>query len=433
VIQPGLASGFTVSDDRLSVTVALRPGLKFSDGTPLDADAAVWNMKRALDPASACPCASLFTMVKDIAADGPDKVVLALKAPYPPLIPAFINTAMNWMASPTAFQQMGAADFGQKPIGAGPFTVVSNVASQRLELERNPTYWDPQLPYLDKLVFQAAGSDESAYAAVQSGTAAAITGLTSIALLAQAKTQFDVISIPPIGTWHLQFNTLAPPLDDVRARQALIQATDIASLSQFVTKGLYKLSQSPGGDGGLFHDDTVPGTLGFDLAKATDLVKQIGGLKVTLLAGIPGQGLTLTTAEAIQSMWEKAGIEVELAQAPVATTLENYKTGNWSVNLGFSGAIDPALRLGVDYYFHTDGPSSGVADPQLDALLDQARVAADPGARGGIYSQAYERINDQAYAAFLYQYNLFYVARKTVVGLDQNAKWASWEQVSVST
>ncbi|GAA3079237.1 ABC transporter substrate-binding protein [Pseudonocardia yunnanensis] len=429
-IQPSLASGFTKSTDGLTVTVELRPGLMFSDGTPLNADAAVWNMRRALDPATACPCASLFTVVGSVAADGPERVVLSLSQPYPPLIPAFVNTAMNWMGSPTAFEQAGAADFGQRPVGAGPFKVVSNQASQRLELERNPTYWEKDLPYLDRLVFQAAGSDESAYAAVQSSTADAVVGISSVDILTKAQAQLNVIPIPAIAAAQLQFNSLDPPLADPRARQALIYATDIQSLTDVIGKGLYKPTQSPTAEGGLFFQEEVPGTRTFDLAKASELVREIGGLHVKLGGFGAAQSQTLVTAEAIQAMWRKAGIETEISPEPLATLLENYRTGNWQVYLGFSGAIDPALRLGTDYFFHSKGPNSGVADPKLDALLDQAHSSDDPAVRQGLYSQAFQVINDEAYATFLYQTNGYYIARKSVIGLDQNAKWASWERVS---
>ncbi|OLT18872.1 hypothetical protein BJF78_11850 [Pseudonocardia sp. CNS-139] len=413
------------------MTVELRPNLMFSDNTPLDAEAAVWNMRRALDPATACPCASLFTMVTDVAADGPTKVVLTLAQPYPPLIPAFVNTAMNWMASPAAFERLGAADFGQQPVGAGPFRVVGNQASQRLELERNPTYWEQDKPYLDRLVFQSAGNDEAAYAAVQSSTADVVVGISSVDILKQAGAALTVIPIPAIAAAQLQFNSLAAPLDDKRAREALIYATDVQSLAQVIGKGLYKPTQSPTAEGGLFFQETVPGTRTLTWP-ATALVQQIGGLHVKLGGFGPAQSQTLVTAEAIQAMWQKAGITSEIAPEPLANTLDNYKTGNWQVYLGFSGAIDPALRLGTDYFFHTNGPNSGVADPSLDALLDQARVADDPAVREGLYAQAFRTISDQAYAAFLYQTNGYYIARRTVVGLDQNAKWASWERVSSS-
>jgi peptide/nickel transport system substrate-binding protein len=389
-------------------------------------------MRRALDPTTACPCASLFTMVTSVEADGPQKVVLSLSQPYPPLIPAFVNTAMNWMASPTAFEQAGASDFGQRPVGAGPFKVVSNQASQRLELERNPTYWEPDRPYLDRLVFQSAGNDESAYAAVQSSTADVVVGISSVDILQQAKAQLDVIPIPAIAAAQLQFNTLTSPLSDPRARQALIYATDVQSLSDVIGKGLYKPTQSPTAEGGLFFQEKVPGTRTFDLARATALVQEIGGLHVKLGGFGAAQSQTLVTAEAIQAMWRKAGIETEIVPEPLATVLDNYRTGNWQVNLGFSGAIDPALRLGTDYFFHTNGPNSGVADPELDALLDQARSEEDPAVRKDLYAQAFQTISDQAYAAFLYQTNGYYIARKSVVGLDQNAKWASWELVSSS-
>src|ERR1700733_4640824 len=128
-ITPDLATNWAYSNHNQTLTIFLRRGVTFSDGSPFNATAVQWNWQRDLTPANGCVCLPYFRIVTSITTKGNYTGVLHLSTAYAIALQAFTASPMNWIISPTAFQSEGAATFGQHPVGAGPFEVVSNTAS----------------------------------------------------------------------------------------------------------------------------------------------------------------------------------------------------------------------------------------------------------------------------------------------------------------
>ncbi|MBO0886473.1 MAG: hypothetical protein J2O38_03690, partial [Acidimicrobiales bacterium] len=169
VPQPDLATGYKVLDGGMTVDINLRQGVNFTDGTPFNASAVAWNIQRDLDPKYACICDPFFP-IASVTTQGNYTVVLHMKQVYSPIIGAFSAIdSPDWVASPTAYQKMGEKAFSEKPVGAGPFEVVSDVLNSKLVLKKNPHYWQKGHPYLDGLVFQTVGTAESGYETLQTG------------------------------------------------------------------------------------------------------------------------------------------------------------------------------------------------------------------------------------------------------------------------
>jgi peptide/nickel transport system substrate-binding protein len=429
-VVPALAKSIDVSSDGLTVTIGLRGGVKFSDGTPLDAAAVVSNYQRDLDPANACQCIGTFRTVKDVKASG-DSVMLTLSAPMPAFSEAVIDSALNWIASPAALAKEGKG-FGTDPVGAGPFTVSSDDPSQKLVLAANPNYYVKGEPYLSQLTFQSVGNDQSAYSALQSGSAQLVEGITTQQLLTQAKSQFTVVPLPVTSVWQLTFNTLAPPLNNPVAREALAYATDAQALDQGLFGGQDKLAQEPVGSNAAFHVASVPGYKGYDLDKAKTLVKQLGGLTVSMQGSPSSAGGAMMAA--LQSMWAKAGIKVsKISQLALPQLTANFTSRNWQVDVGFSGAADPSLGLGLGFFFSSKGPDSGVADPSLDALITKAATEMDQAQRAADYKAVYEKLWANTYGDFLFENPSFNVQASSVTGASNAPRWIDWGQVAVGS
>jgi len=427
-VVPALAKSIDVSSDGLTITIGLRDGVKFSDGTPLDAAAVVTNYKRDLDPANACQCIGTFRAVKSVAASG-SNVVVTLTSPMPAFSEAVIDSALNWIASPTALTKEGKG-FGTTPVGAGPFTVKSNDPSQKLVLAANPNYYIEGQPYLSQLTFQSVGNDQSAYSALQSGTAQLVEGITTEQLLTQAKSQYTVVPLPVTSVWQLTYNTLAPPLNNPVAREALTYATDAQALDQGLFGGQDKMAQEPVGSGAAFHVDKVTGYKGYDLDKAKALVKQLGGLTVSMQGSPSSAGGAMM--QALQSMWAKAGIKVsKISQLALPQLTANFTSHNWQVDVGFSGAQDPSLGLGLSFFFSSKGPDSGVADPSLDALINKAAHEMDQTQRAADYNAVYEKLWANTYGDFLFENPSFNVQAISVTGASNAPRWIDWGQVAV--
>ena len=143
-LVPGLASAFKFSNGGKTFTLTIRPGVKFSDGTPFTAQVVADHINKVLK--SPCTCRPTWP-VKSVTASGND-VVINFTAVYAPAAASFIDSNANWVPSPTAIKKLGERKFRVMPVGAGPFTVVSDKLSSQIVLKKNPTLLQagPPLP-----------------------------------------------------------------------------------------------------------------------------------------------------------------------------------------------------------------------------------------------------------------------------------------------
>lgn len=402
-VQPGLASGYSLSDGGKTVTLSLRQGIRFQDGTPLDAAAVAWNINR--DITTPCVCSPVSSWPK-LSADGittPDDhtVVLHFTRPYGAVMVALITSSVNHVASPTAAQRMGD-QFKLKPVGAGPFSVVSNLVSSQLVLQRYDGYFKKGQPYLDSLTFKTISSDQAAYQAILAGQAQA-TSLATPSLIQQAGQNSSVTVTRQTGTapWTVQLNTAIPPFNDEKAREAIYYATDPAAISSHVLGNLFPLTQSFTGPDGLFYEPKVPGYRTHNVARAKQLVSQLGGLRVNLVSG--GDTTSTLVLQALQTEWGQAGIDTTIQPLPDLTRLIQEFTGKkWQAALQLAGAYDPAVGAGLPFRFLSTALYSGVHDPALDQMLDQAAASTDKSQRAQMYQQIAKYLSDNAYAPFLF-------------------------------
>ncbi|SFS79255.1 ABC transporter substrate-binding protein [Saccharopolyspora flava] len=398
-VVPHQAESYELLDGDRTVRITLREGLRFSDGTPMDAEAVAFNLRRAMS--SPCTCRPTWPLADNgITVENPRVVSLHFTRPYGAAVNSMPTSNANWIASPTALRKLGEEAFKITPVGAGPFVVESNKLSSELVLRRNPHYFEPGLPYLDKLTFKSIGGDQPAYQALLAGQAQAYEGLTTTPLLDTARQsgKLAVTAQPPTSPYVVQLNTAAAPFDDKRARDAIYAATDFQAISQGLFRGQYPVSQSFTGQGGLFHHEKVAGYPPHDPARARQLVTELGGLRVEL--GTLGNYVAEQVMTALQTQWRQAGIEVTVHKYELSTLVQQFNSGKWQAMLQTAGAWDPAAGVGVGFRFNSTSPFSGVSDPELDGLLNDAAATADPAQRDALYTRAAEHISDHAYAPF---------------------------------
>lgn len=402
-VVPNQAESHELADGGATVRITLREGIQFSDGTPLNAEAVVFNIRRNLG--ATCTCRPVWPplaggLEAGVSAEGARTVVLKFTRPYAAVINAFPVANVNWIASPTALQRLGEDQFRIQPVGAGPFKVVSNQLNSELVLERNPTFFKEGLPYLDKLTFKSIGGDQPAYQAMLAGQAQAYEGLTTTPLLNQARSNpnLTVTPQPPTSPYVVQLNTKIAPFNDEKAREAVYAATDFDAIAKGLFAGEYPVSQMFTGPGGLFHQEKVDGYPTFDLERAKQLVGELGGLNVKL--GTLGTYVAEQVNTALQTQWRAAGINVEIETYQLSTLVQQFNGGTWQAMLQTAGAWDPAAGVGVGFRFSSSSPFSGVVDPELDQLLNDAAGTIDAAQREQLYVRAGQLIADKAYAPF---------------------------------
>jgi peptide/nickel transport system substrate-binding protein len=406
-----LATGYTISADSKTVTIELRHGVTFSDGTPFNAAAVAFNFKR--DIASTVGDKPNWP-VSSITTSGDYDVLIHLTEPYAPIINTFHDSNVNWIVSPTALSKMGENAFKLNPVGAGPFTVVSDTVSSELALKKNPHYWEPGQPYLNTLTFKSVASDEAALETMEAGGVDGYEGMQTPQLVSAFEKQFNVLDVPSTSPYVIQLNTAIAPFNNLNAREAVYYATDTNLIDQRLFGSLHPVTQGFTAPNGLFYEQDVPGYRTYNLAKAQAAVKAAGGITVNLMA--TQSSVSQTVLEALQTMWEAAGMKVNIAVNQLANVIQQFSSNTWQASLQTAGAFDPAAGLGVNFRFGSKSEFSGVHDPKLDSLFAEATSTLNNTQRQQLYNQAAEYISQNAYAPFLFPVNGWNIAAKGVSG-----------------
>jgi peptide/nickel transport system substrate-binding protein len=412
-IIPDLATGYSITNGGKTITLDIRPGVTFTDGTPFNAAAVVWNIQRDLK--SSCTCKPTWP-VTSVTAPTPDTVQINLSLPDGALIDQIFDSTADWIASPTAVQKMGEKAFAVNPVGAGPFEVVSDTLSSTLVLKKNPGYWQKGRPYLDNLTFKTVGGDEAAYEAMLAGEGQVYEGMSTPSLIKQAASHFDVVNESPSTVYDLQLNTLTAPFNNPKARQAIYAATNIQPILSHIFANAYPIAQGFTGPGGICNEPTVPGYQGYDPSLAKTLVQQSGLGSVTIKLGTIQNPVAEETTEALQTEWASVGIHATIADYPLASLIAQFVSGKWQSMVQTAGAWDPAAGVGVGFRFESTSPFSGVHNTTLNNLLNQAQAVTGLSQRCSLYNQAAAYIAQNYFGPFYFAYAPANVAVKNVTG-----------------
>ena len=408
-----LASGYKLSSDAKTLSVDIRKGVTFSDGTPFNAAAVKSNFMA--DLASTSPARPTFP-IASITTPNDHTVVLKLKSPDGAIVNQFQDSLFNWIASPSAEAKMGLKQFALKPVGAGPFEVASDTIGTKLVLTRNPSYWEKGKPHLSSLVFQTTSSDNTALEAMQAGSAQAYEYMTTPRLVGSFKNAgFVVTADKGNAALDVEVNAQAPPFNNIKARQAIYYATDPQTINTQVYQGTCPVTESFTGPGGMFFEPKAPGYPTYNPAKAKALVQQLGGLSFTML--VPTQGVRLIEAEVLQTMYKAAGMNVKIGTyADLASLIQDYEGHQWQLVPLSVGAWDPADAIGVAFFMHSGATYTGIDDARVDSLIAQGLGSSDLGTRSATYSQLAKYLVQKAYLPFICSATTWDIAAKGVQG-----------------
>jgi len=419
--QGKLAVSWTHSDDYKTWTFKLREGVKFQDGTPFNAQALKENFDRQKDPANKCRCAFYISYIHDVQA--PDELTAVYNLSDPALdLPArmAVQSSNNVVQSPTAWKTKGD-DYNRNPVGTGPFVLKSWTAGDRMVLEKNPNYWNKGHPYLDRIILKPLPDAQSRFASLQSGEVDIIwddEADPDNIQKAQKDPKLTVNTYRGSGAAVDAFNTKVPPFDDVRVRQALVMAIDRKKMSQALTNGLARPATNPYGDGSWVKckDD---GALPYDVEKAKALIKDYGKpveFKMVVTATPRGRN----TGQILQQFWKQIGANMELeqidqAQFPARAFMRQFQLIGWRI-IDFP---DPDVQMYAN--FHTGSPVAlaNYSNPELDHLLEHARVTADVAQRTEDYCAISRLINKEAIWFWTFQNTYYAISTAKLKGLPK--------------
>ena len=419
--KPRLALSWTNSDDFRVWTFKLRPDVKFHDGTPFNAQAVAWNYARQKDPKNNCRCAFYVANILTVEAKDDLTVVFTLKDPAVTFPDQLTRPSQNSsMHSPAAIRAKGD-DYNRNPVGTGPFVLKSWTAGDRMVVERNPSYWDKAKPNLDRVVLRPIPDSQSRFASLKSGELDLVWADEFEAdniLRAKKDPTLQVISYAGSGAAVNAINTKVPPLDDVRVRQALVMALDRKKMSQVLTNGLARPATNPYGDGSWVQckDD---GALPEDPKKAAELIKEYGKpVKFKMLFTATPRGRA--NGQILQQFWKNIGAEMEIEQIDQATFPPRAFQRKFEV-IGWRIVDFPEPDVQMYANFHTGSPVnlSQYSNPELDKLLEEARVTADQPKRIELYCGVTRIINQQATWFWTFQNTYYAMAKAKVKGVPK--------------
>jgi glutathione transport system substrate-binding protein len=169
-ILPDLAKSWEVQEGGRVYIFHLHPGVRFHDGTACDAAAVKWNFTHVMDPESKAQQAQFFTLVESVAAVDAHTLRVSLKYPSSVLLLSLAIHGSGGLRiiSPTAYERWGK-DFGLHPVGTGPFTLAQWEQNRVIVLEKNPDYFKPGLPHLDRVELQIIKDGVTRVTALRAG------------------------------------------------------------------------------------------------------------------------------------------------------------------------------------------------------------------------------------------------------------------------
>ncbi|GAA3300243.1 ABC transporter substrate-binding protein [Dactylosporangium vinaceum] len=381
-LVPRLAESWQSADGGKRWTFKLRPGVTFSDGTPLDAQTVKASFDRLLDPASKSAALSAFgTVLKAGGVSAPDAgtVEFALQRPFGDF--PYLVSAGNYNA--LILKQDYAGDFTKHAIGTGPFVLTGYNASTGASFTRNEKYWDAGKPYLDGVELKFYADDQADLLALQGGDID--VQILSRAALAQPLAgtgAVDVDTVKGTGVTVLTLRTDKPPFDRKEVRQAVAYALGRPAILQSIGSGV--------GDLGNDHllaplFPAAPTDLAQraqDKAKVAALL-QGAELRFTLTFEPPDKDYAVT----VQNQLKQAGITVELDQRSSKDFYggDQAKDTPWlftQANLvGWAGRAVPSQLVIPMVKSGGVWNGSKYANPELDAAADAYDTATTDAAR----------------------------------------------------
>jgi peptide/nickel transport system substrate-binding protein len=411
-LEPSLAEKWDISKDGKTYTFHLRPGVKFSDGTPMKASDVKWSFERAANDPEQHWTFTLTALKRDskgnvqgISTPDDQTVVVELSQPWAPFL---ADVAMfNMAVISEAFAKDDPKKLTDQCMGTGPFALKEWAKGDHITLVKNANYWEEDLPLLDEIVVSIVADDNARILQLQGGE---IDGLDSPPFSRVDELKSDpnlkIWQFPSTYTAYATLNTTKEPLDDPNVRVALNYGVDRDTLIQVVLFGLGIPATSFMPKGALYWDPDLTG-FPYDVNKAKELLaksKVPNGfpLELQTLAGNADQD---TLGSALKDMWSKIGVDVTLTPVEFSVSQDNYRKGNFQAQLTSwtNDIIDPDEL--VAYAILPSGSNmfgTHWSDAEAQKLAKEGEEELDPDKRREIYYRIQEIFNQQSPMVILY-------------------------------
>lgn len=418
-VEAGLAERWRASANGLTWTFRLRDGLRFSDGAPLTAGAVAGSLRRLLDPATAAPNATLFTMVSGV--DAPDDRTLVLRLSEP--FPAILELLAHPSAATLPLHQIArdAAGWTAAPAASGPYRLARWQLHSRLDLAANPAYWDAANVRAKTLAFLPIDDDQTAIRRFRAGQAHTLGDFPASQLpLLRARLGGAVRIAPYRGSYYWVFNTRRPPFDDARIRRALSMAVDRDKivgklLGQGNPPAYGVVPPGLGGYGAAVRPTWAGWPMARRLAEARRLLAAAGhgpDRPLVIEARFNSDVDHRRIGIALGSFWAPLGVQLRLFNTEATLHFAALKTGDFTLaRSGWIGDLSAAENFLAIHRGDAGALNySGYRSDAYDAALAAGLAEPDPTRRNAKLARAEAILVEDAPVLPIY----FYVSKNLV-------------------
>jgi peptide/nickel transport system substrate-binding protein len=411
---PGLAESWTVAPDGMSYTFNLRKGVKFHDGTDWNADAAKFGIDRNLDPnhpyyyktAAGAISSSLGQIASTEIVDP-----YTLRINMNRVQASFLDLLeLYWFPSPASVQKYGPENYGQHPVGTGPFKFTKYEEGVQAEVERNPDWWGSAQagggPFVDKINIRFISEPTARVASLLAGQVDWVAAVPPDAVATiQGNSKYHVALDPPAPhTWIWRTNFKNQLTARPEIRQAIALSIDRDRMARDLLRNTAISADSFWGPGNEAYRQTPKDmTYGFDPEQAKKLLAQAGfpnGIDILALVPNSGSGMMEPTSmnQFIQDNLAKTGIRVKLETVEWQTYLTRSQAGFPPEYAIFNSSLAGGSPSAMFRYFHSSmqppkgGDPGWYVNPEVDKKLDQAETELDGTKRDALYSDVNDLI-----------------------------------------
>ncbi len=416
-LVPGLAEEWNQVDET-TWEFKIKEGVKFHNGEELKASDIKFSIDRMLESKEV---AHIVESIESVEIVDDYKIIIKTAKPFGPLLAHLAHTATS-IVNEKAVTEAGE-DYGQKPVGTGPFKFVKWDAGDKISLERFDDYYEGPAK-LKTVVFRNITEGTNRTIGLETGELDVAYEIEPIdkGTVANHK-DLQLIEGPSLSMAYIGMNNLKEPFNNEKVRKAVNYAIDADSIIESVLHGAGQKANSPIGPRVFAHNDTLE-PYGYDPEKAKELLKEAGyenGFNTTIWTN--DNPIRLQIAQIAQAQLKEIGIEVTIEPLEWGSYLERTANGEHDMFiLGWvSVTADPDYGLYPLYHSSQHGSGgnrSFFTNEEVDKFLEEGRVAIDAEKRAEAYKKAQEIIVREAPDAILYYQTQNVGAQKSVKGFQ---------------
>ncbi len=405
-IAPQIATSWNqISDTQLELTI--REGVTFHDGSPLTPEDVVYSVKRITNPDFGSPQLGQFNQITDAKIVDGSKVMLTTAGPYPALMAQLVKLSI---VPKKIVEKLGKDAFNAAPVGSGPYAFNKWSRGVSVTLNRNDAYWGAAGPF-ENAIFRAVPDAATRVADLLAGTADLVVSIDSDAgIQLKGNAKVKLLSAPTERVGYVGLNLDKPPFNDPDLRKAASLAIDRLG----ITEGLLQAGEVPmaqmASPAHFGYSPDIP-AFEYDPAKAKELTAAKSELASTPATLATAPVFDQRIVQAVQQMLNDVGFNVSISMTDMPTYLNIVRSEpaeNSELSFGrWSCACQDAD--GITYpTLHSKSRWSRVNVPEIDALLEKARVSLDVKTRQNAYTKVHQMVRENHYLLPMYQAAVLY-------------------------